>query len=151
MKAVAAAVVLAAAMLAAGVEGVSTMRLNRRTFGDGYTNQDSPPPWVVGPAGALPAVPISQPAPIAPAGIIPADPFTSAHYFDSAPPQVISMPQELAGLPASGSGVWPPSKPLFPGSLSWAGTAPMRPLTLLDAKGGEYAKDEGKGDKKKGK
>jgi len=101
-----------------------------------YDKADAPPSWMQAPADALPAVPRNPPAPVPAGALIPTDPYViNSAYFDEMSRQAPSV--------ASGADTdkaWPPSPPQgLPAAVP--GVPGMRPWTLLDAKGGEYAKD----------
>ncbi len=86
-------------------------------------------------------VPINPPAAVPPGAILPADPNAlGAQYFDINPPLMYGKLSKSE----SNDQAWPPSPPKGPPlAMNMPG---MRPLTLLDAKGGEYAQaNEGQG------
>jgi hypothetical protein len=115
-----------------------------------YNDPSKPPLWMQPPSldkVAL-AVPRTPPAPVAPSALLPADPYIiNAAYFDE-----MSRQYSTAGgtgktsTNSKNTPVWPPSPPTGPpgafmGPMG-AWQPPFRPLTLLDAKGGEYAKND---------
>lgn len=96
-----------------------------------YNDPAKPPAWVAAPQVLAPGVPGNMPPPVFPADYVPPDPYvlqSGPIFINSAPP-----PQK-----APAGGVWPPAQPDGPIEYS----PYMRPLTLLDAKGGEYSKND---------
>ena len=107
-----------------------------------YSNPQAPPPWMLAPGGWAPALSLTPPAPLAPGAMVPADPFVvNAAYHEEL--QAGLAHQMYGSVPTTsggGSGAWPPSPPDAP-PAALSGVLGMRPLTLFDAKGAEYATD----------
>ena len=95
-----------------------------------YSNPSSPPAWMR-PSSVGPTLPLTAPPPV-PASL----PFPSAmsnlplYYYSPV------LPVDQSGKQPS---VWPPSPPQG-NPVFFPGNAPMRPLSLLDARGAEYMK-----------
>lgn len=135
-----------------------------------YEDPAKPPAWMQTPVG-FPAVPGTPPAPVAAGALLPTDPFViNGNYFDQLSQQIaVAAQAPSAGgaggsAPAAGGAAAPPAKePAWPPSpprgmpVPVPGVPGMRPLTLMDVKGGEYSRDDPdiakpkKGGKKSGK
>jgi hypothetical protein len=117
---------------AGGLLHASIRGTGRARWAEGlvYSDPTAPPGWLHNSAFLGPAVPNAAPAPIPAAAMPPIDTsLTGAHYFEGVAPAPFKSDSSLDTQP-----VWPPSPPTAaPVAL------PMRPLTLLDAKGAEYA------------
>lgn len=137
-----------------------------------YEDPAKPPAWMQTPVG-YPAVPGTPPAPVAAGALLPTDPFViNGNYFDQLSQQIAvaaqapsaggaggSAPAGQDGKAAGGTAAAPAQEPAWPPSpprgmpMAVPGVPGMRPLTLMDVKGGEYARDDpeiGKGKAKKG-
>lgn len=137
-----------------------------------YEDPAKPPAWMQTPMG-YPAVPGTPPAPVAAGALLPTDPFViNGNYFDQLSQQIAvaaqapgaggaggSAPAGKDGKAAGGAAAPPAQEPAWPPSpprgmpMAVPGVPGMRPLTLMDVKGGEYARDDpeiGKGKGKKG-
>jgi len=103
-----------------------------------FSDPGKAPPWMQAAAGADPAVPRNPPAPVPEGALIPTDPYVvNSGYFDELSRVMTPSVPNAAGT-GDPSSAWPPSQPQgLP--VAMAGIPGMRPLTMLDAKGGEYA------------
>ena len=112
----------------------------RGRWGENWAMKDPlhPPNWMVAPSGRGPAVSKLMPAPGPAYDAIPENPYFMGPYFDAAPP--LTPTPSPGAKPASNAADdwWPHAQ--YPAAYSWAANAPMRPLTLFDAYGAEYAK-----------
>lgn len=120
----------------------------KEAWGDAWipSARNPSPPWLVAPVGLANAAPRLQPAPLPPPEVYPMDPYILAPSFSSAAPASIAAAsaaaRDAAAKPAGASAAapakseedWYPLNPSLPFS-----NQPIRPLTLFDAKGAEYA------------
>lgn len=105
-----------------------------------YSDQNKPPIWLQARDGQEPVVPLHEPAPVPAGALVPNDPYIlNSAYYDEIAPQ-LPPPQ-----PGQSLNAWPPMEPYGLGyPVGVPEQLPMRPLTLLDAKGGEYKMAEKK-------
>ena len=94
--------------------------------------------------GTWPALPATPPAPIAQGALVPADPWViNAAYHEAAvAPLTAAQLHAVSAVRAGGAESGGVSS-FWAGRLRppWAAPPGMRPLTMADAKGGEYATD----------
>jgi len=113
-----------------------------------YSNPASPPAWALAPeAGWGPALAATEPAPVAPGSVLPGDAWVAnAAYHEGAAPLTAAQLQAwhaARGGKAAADDWWaPPANAVGTAAALLRGLQGYRPLTMVDAKGGEYALDK---------
>ena len=110
-------------------------------------NPASPPAWALAPeAGWGPALAATEPAPVAPGSVLPGDAWVAnAAYHEGAVPLTAAQLQAWhAAHGGKAADDWwaPPANAVGTAASLLRGLQGYRPLTMVDAKGGEYALDK---------